>query len=422
MQFHILEWVMFFEIFNEEQQSHDKVMTVKLLINCGFLCGIIQNVLCITTADRIEYWGFTSEIHNVTTGGGFTFSIFRIKPSASHQSQGARPVVLLMHGLSSSSDYWVLKGLHQPLAFQLANNGYDVWLGNTRGNPYGYDHPKISMNSREFWRFSWHEIGVEDLPSTIDYILDITQQRTLHYVGHSQGCTSMFVLLSEMPEYNEKLRSVHLLAPVAYANHSRSTLVRTTAIVLGRYSILDPLIGDSQLFQNPILQKLSGFESCRRTGGALKICPLLYFLAFGGVSDYTLKSVYPDFFETHPARCSTHQAIHFLQLYVSGYFRQYDFGHRGNRLRYGQDVPPEYDLSKINPRSPLHLYHSKGDTFSAIEDVERLSAVLGNRSIRHYIDLDRFAHMDFVLAYNAHEVVNPNILRVMQQMDANFSE
>lgn len=39
----------------------------------------------------------------------------------------------------------------------------------------------------DFWDFSWHEIGVFDIPSTIDYILDQTNQTKLSYVGHSQG-------------------------------------------------------------------------------------------------------------------------------------------------------------------------------------------------------------------------------------------
>lgn len=38
----------------------------------------------------------------------------------------------------------------------------------------------------------------------------------LIYVGHSMGTTSCLVLLSEKPEYNEKIKLFIALAPVAF--------------------------------------------------------------------------------------------------------------------------------------------------------------------------------------------------------------
>lgn len=39
----------------------------------------------------------------------------------------------------------------------------------------------------------------------LDYVLMKTGQDQLIYLGHSQGVTSAFVMLSERPEYNEKI-------------------------------------------------------------------------------------------------------------------------------------------------------------------------------------------------------------------------
>lgn len=39
----------------------------------------------------------------------------------------------------------------------------------------------------------------------LDYILTQTKQNQLIYVGHSQGVTSAFVMLSERPEYNKRI-------------------------------------------------------------------------------------------------------------------------------------------------------------------------------------------------------------------------
>ena len=49
----------------------------------------------------------------------------------------------------------------------------------------------------------------------IDYILNYTNQKTLHYIGYSMGSTELFVLLSMKPEYNAKIKLGICLAPIA---------------------------------------------------------------------------------------------------------------------------------------------------------------------------------------------------------------
>lgn len=40
-------------------------------------------------------------------------------------------------------------------AFRLADLGYDVWLGNTRGNIYSRSHIYLDPDDAEFWQYSW---------------------------------------------------------------------------------------------------------------------------------------------------------------------------------------------------------------------------------------------------------------------------
>lgn len=98
----------------------------------------------------------------------------------------------------------------------MADNGYDVWLGNSRGNIFSQAHKTLNKTSHEFWKFSFHEIGVYDLPAIIDYALDKGNTTSLTYCGYSQGTTVFLVLLSMRPEYNSKISTAHLMAPVAF--------------------------------------------------------------------------------------------------------------------------------------------------------------------------------------------------------------
>lgn len=104
----------------------------------------------------------------------------------------------------------------------LADNGYDVWLPNSRGNFYSRMHISKDPNSivnPKFWDFSWFDMGVYDHPAVIDYILKKTSFPKLYYIGYSQGTTSLMVLLSEKPEYNDKIYVASLMAPVGYIDN-----------------------------------------------------------------------------------------------------------------------------------------------------------------------------------------------------------
>ncbi|KAK4313180.1 hypothetical protein Pmani_015445 [Petrolisthes manimaculis] len=61
------------------------------------------------------------------------------------------------------------------LGYILSAEGYDVWLGNARGNTYSRNHTQLSPDNPLFWDFTWHEMGTQDLPAIIDYILEETE-------------------------------------------------------------------------------------------------------------------------------------------------------------------------------------------------------------------------------------------------------
>lgn len=54
------------------------------------------------------------------------------------------------------------------MAFTLAEAGYDVWLGNTRGNKYSCKHRKLKPSEEAFWDFSMDQMALYDMPDSIE--------------------------------------------------------------------------------------------------------------------------------------------------------------------------------------------------------------------------------------------------------------
>ncbi|XP_043267212.1 lipase 3-like [Venturia canescens] len=115
------------------------------------------------------------------------------------------------------------------LGYILADEGYDVWMGNNRGNTFSREHKKYSVLEEDYWKFSWHEVGCSDLPAMIDYILIKTNKTELIYTGHSQGTTDFWVMATERPEYQRKIKAMFALGPVAYLDHIKSLFYRIVA-------------------------------------------------------------------------------------------------------------------------------------------------------------------------------------------------
>ena len=88
------------------------------------------------------------EVHEAVTEDGYVLQLHRI-PSV---GGGGGPPVYLQHGLLCSSACWVTSG-PRSLGFVLNDLGYDVWLGNFRGNAYGRKHTNLDPDKdTTFWK------------------------------------------------------------------------------------------------------------------------------------------------------------------------------------------------------------------------------------------------------------------------------
>ncbi|PKU30269.1 hypothetical protein llap_19427 [Limosa lapponica baueri] len=105
-------------------------------------------------------------------------------------SRGKKPAVLLHHGTLGDCIHWISNLSNNSLGFLLADAGYDVWMGNSRGNTWSLKHKTLKSSQKEFWQFSFDEIGKYDISAELYFIMNKTGQKDVYYVGNSEGAAA----------------------------------------------------------------------------------------------------------------------------------------------------------------------------------------------------------------------------------------
>lgn len=115
-----------------------------------------------------------------------------------------------------TSEGFIAAGKNRALGYFLADSGYDVWLGNDRGSFHFVEHQIYNKTNDLFWNYSMDDIGLFDYKAMLDYILWVTGQPQIDFIGHSQGGCAMAILLSSYPQYNRRIRQAHLISPAVF--------------------------------------------------------------------------------------------------------------------------------------------------------------------------------------------------------------
>lgn len=119
----------------------------------------------------------------MVTEDGYELKMFRLKVRG---ATGRGQPVMLQHGLFSDADTWCVHGASS-LAYVLGNAGFDVWLGNNRGNKYSRSNTKLDPNQDKdkFFDYSFFELGKYDAPAQIDFVRKTAGYDKISYIGHS---------------------------------------------------------------------------------------------------------------------------------------------------------------------------------------------------------------------------------------------
>ncbi|KAM9197567.1 gastric triacylglycerol lipase isoform 1-T1 [Dugong dugon] len=365
--------------------------------------------VAMNISQMITYWGYPNEEFEVVTEDGYILEINRIPHGKKNsENRGQRPVVFLQHGLLASATNWIANLPNNSLAFILADAGYDVWLGNSRGNTWARRNIYYSPDSVEFWAFSFDEMAKYDLPATIDFIVNKTGQEKLYYVGHSQGTTIGFIAFSTNPELAKRIKTFYALAPVATVKYIKSLLKKLELIPSYLFKIL---FGDKMFLPHNYFDEFLATTVCSRET-LNRICSNALFIICG-FDTKNLNTSRLDIYLSHnPAGTSVQNMLHWTQAIRSGKFQAFNWGSpTQNVLHYNQPTPPYYNVTDMHV--PIAVWNGGKDFLADPQDVDMLLPQLPN--LIYHKMIPPYNHLDFIWAMNAPQEVYNEIVSMMAE-------
>ncbi|KAG0164437.1 cholesterol esterase [Apophysomyces sp. BC1034] len=303
-----------------------------------------------------------------------------------------KPVVLLYHGFLMSSEVW----------------GYDVWMGNARGNKYSQTHLRLNPQHLEFWQFSINEYAIYDLPDVVDHILKVTGASSLTYIGFSQGTAQAFAGLSINQQLNQKINLFIALAPATTPKGLHHPLIDTFVkatpsviyLVFGRMTPLKLALFWQRIISPPMFVKL--------IDGAV-----------GFLFGWTGRNMSPEqklvSYQHLYSLTSVKSLVHWFQIIRTGRFQMFD--EMPSRLPYHtvntvmDHVPPRFPTKQIT--TPIAIFYGGSDS---LVDFDVLSADLPS-PLAYVKGIEKWEHLDFLWAENIEKHVHPDILKLLQHFN-----
>ncbi|KAA0725322.1 Lysosomal acid lipase/cholesteryl ester hydrolase [Triplophysa tibetana] len=359
-------------------------------------------------SEIIRHWGYPAEEFEVVTDDGYILSINRIPHGVKYQAwQEGKPAVFLQHGLLAAGSNWVTNLPNTSLGFLLADNGFDVWIGNSRGNTWSRKHKHLNPDTKEYWEFSHDEMAKKDLPAVINFITETTGQKQIFYVGHSQGTTIAFMAFSTMPELASKIKMFFALAPVATVALTKSPMTKLSFIP--EFLIWD-LFGRKDFFPQNELIKFFATEFCSRKPLSV-LCGNVFFLLCG-FDEKNLNMSRTPVYTTHcPAGTSVQNMVHWAQGVKTDKLTAYDYGKTGNMAHYNQSTPPVYNIQDM--MVPTALWSGGQDTLADPQDVALLLTQIPK--LVYHRNIEHWEHLDFIWGLDAPQEMYSKMIEMMRE-------
>lgn len=339
----------------------------------------------------LDKYSFSTK--KLTTEDGWKIQLVNLRHKKNYNSN-LEPV-LIQHGYGTSSASWLCTGEDTSPAMILVRKGYDVYLSNSRGTVYSLEHEKLKVSQKEFWDITFQDLKY-DIKANVQYIAELTQKK-IHYIGLSQGSSSMVAALADPDQEVASFIKPHILkfycfAPVVYLKGSSHFETKYSSCFFPCFKCLLGMFGIYSMSANPenipdwkikFRRKFNCLYSCGAYSNTDKSN------AFNNTS---VAGIYKLFF---PYGCSVVGAEHFMQLYnLPGkkYFKKFDYGPVKNMQKYGSAKPPAYELNKVD--IPVDIYYGDKDKHIVPANMKMLLGDLQNPKAK-LIEKKGWGHLTF---------------------------
>ncbi|KAI8368153.1 Alpha/Beta hydrolase protein [Radiomyces spectabilis] len=326
---------------------------------------------------------------------------------------GNRPVVLLYHGFLMSSEVWVCNtDEHRNLPFVLSEQGYDVWLGNSRGNKYSQNHQSLSPANTAFWNFSLNEFAMYDLPDVVDYILEQTGASSLTYIGFSQGTAQAFAGLSVNPRLCKKVNLFIAMAPATTPKGLHHPMIdafvkATPSVVyllFGRKTPLKLALFWQRIISPPLFVKV--IDGC------------VNFLFGWTGRNMTAEQKLVSYQHLY-SLTSVKSLVHWFQIIRTGRFQMYDEVpsripyHSPNVVR--DHIPPKFPTKQIS--TPIAVFYGNSDSLVQFDVL-----VADLPPLAYVKAIESWEHLDFLWGKDIEHLLYPDILKLLRHFNAQTDE
>ncbi|KAL1834683.1 hypothetical protein ACET3Z_004334 [Daucus carota] len=325
--------------------------------------------------------GYRCEDYEVITKDGYILRLWRFREGRTKESrrEGTKQPVFLQHGVFLDGRCWF------------------IYSG----------HVSSNLTYSDFWDFSYTEMGIYDLPASLNLVYAETGQKA-HFIGHSQGTTSMFAAFSQW-KVEERLKSAVMLAPVVYLSHMPFGVTYVYCHAYIGEIVQSFGISECNLMTPPLDTMLRAICSI------VPLTCLEIIAQFSGPNCCFNSSNVELFLQSQLQPTSFKNLAHWEQGVRRTVFAHYDYGNPATNMEhYGVPEPPAFDLQKIPRHLPLYIIYGGKDLLAVPQDVfHLLNELRSHRNLRE-LYVDNYAHFDFIEGMNTKEIVYDDVVSFIE--------
>lgn len=405
----------------------------------------------MTALQIISRSGYKFKVFEAIADDGYITQITRLINPLADQRQLRYPPVLIEHGGTIDPTAYIIgsSGQHHPevwprkaqdgpitswnrsLAFMLCNNGYDVWLAETRGSSDSnrghvrerakaslhsgrYAHKNLTKSEKiasvirswNYWGFSQDDIIAHELKSHMDLVQRETGAQQMSVFTFSLSTPTSLSFFSIRPDYAERVHGFVSMAPIVSGEGTTlmTNLIMKTLCPLLPNAIGTLLITDTVLTQ-PIRDLIVSVSRNKKVRYSLT--KLVVAMLMGPSAQYeTLLDL--NVLGHMLRQLSFKEAKQLCQQMAANKLQKFDYGPVANMMIYNRTEPPVYDLSNLHIHDWI-VVSADQDQLSTPQVVRHLIDEVNPKPSAHIVARD-YNHLDLIAGFENDRKVNLPIL------------